>query len=745
MARPRWKTFEEQVKGVASLVWRKSCQAKRLNGINFDGVIEISDQEIVIVEMSVRDDLRKVRDDITKLSSARLYLASQGTVCRGWIVLNDIPTQAMIDAASEHQITVASLSQLAAHFFQFQRYMDARLEAAFGSAIDPLTGEIDQTEYVPVSYIDRSSGDEIDISEVCDLLLDGKNVILLGEYGSGKSRCVRQMFYTLALDWGTNFKFPFAINLRECWGLNTGREIIRRAFTELGLDDIEAGAVRTFNTRNCLLLLDGFDEIGSQSWSVDEDRLRQLRFQALSGVRDAVRNMGGGCLIAGREHYFSSEEEMFSSLGLDKKNTVVLEAKDEFSVEEMELYFDITGIDVDLPSWLPRRPLICQTIASLNEQEREKMFGTDSKDVGFWNHFIDVLCERDARINANFDAKTIYRVFLKLSRLTRHLPSNVGPISQRDLQEAFEEVVGKLPVEEASVMLLRLPSLGRIGLESADRQFVDTFILDGLRAKDIESSIGAGVDERQSITADKWLNPLETLGQEVLALDMEGRFDSFLQLCKAAVQNGNSTLAADIISASSRMEAEPASFESLHLKDANFSEFDLSNSRISNLNISDSLFRHLVLPSSPPTNIHIRDSLADKVSGAASFSGLPAWIKLTGVDRFDSVQTVAQIRKAGLSPAHEVLVSVLKKTFLQKGAGRKEEALLRGFGAGSVKTIASKVVSLLMQEGLLEQHKGREGKIYSPVRAHAARVRKILDQLRSSTDPLWDDVDKFNR
>ena len=153
----------------------------------------------------------------------------------------------------------------------------------------------------------------------------------------------------------------------------------------------------------------------------------------------------------------------------------------------------------------------------------------------------------------------------------------------------------------------------------------------------------------------------------------------------------------------------------------------------------------LVLPNSPPMNVKITKSLAGDVSGAASYSGLPSWVQLDSVDRFDTVQTVAQIRKAGLTPAHEILVAILKKTFKQKGAGRKEEALLRGFGTGASKKLASSILSLLMHEEVLTRHKGDEGWIYSPSRSEAPRISTILDQLRSSTDPLWGAADALNR
>src|SRR5690606_26771215 len=120
------------------------------------------------------------------------------------------------------------------------------------------------------------------------------------------------------------------------------------------------------------------------------------------------------------------------------------------------------NIEVDIPEWLPKRPLICQTISDLADDQFEKMFGERGNEVEFWNYFIEVLCKRDARTHVSFDEKTIYDIFVHLARLTRTKSSNVGPISLVELQAAFEASTGSAPVEEASIMLQRLPSLGRV-------------------------------------------------------------------------------------------------------------------------------------------------------------------------------------------------------------------------------------------------------------------------------------------
>ena len=295
-------------------------------------------------------------------------------------------------------------------------------------------------------------------------------------------------------------------------------------------------------------------------------------------------------------------------------------------------------------------------------------------------------------------------------------------------------------MEEASAMLQRLPSLGRIGAESQDRQFVDMFILDGLRAKDITALPDNDETQRRSAFGSNWLNPLGVLGQKILAEDIKLKFDTYRQFAARANLAKNPTLAGDVIAALARVSSIHGNLQGLNLIGANFSELDLVDTSISNFTISEAVIDRLVLPNSPPSKILIQKSVAGKVSGAASYTGLPSWVQLDLVDQFDTVQTVAQIKRTGLSPALEVLVAVLKKTFKQKGSGRKEEALLRGFGTGASKKLASAVLRILLRDDIVTRHKGDEGWIYSPNRNEIARITTLLTQLRSSSDPIWAEV-----
>ncbi len=738
-----WSSFEDRVREMASYIWSRPCTPQRVGGVNIDGVTVLDPEIQCFVEITEERSLSKVREDIIKLHTAKAAMFGKGIMARCFCVVNGSTTPAMRDAGEAQHVNVLSFDEFSKQFFDFNRYSAARKVSPFGSSINPLTGDADDTKYVPVRYNVEGKKEDISTKGIAEYLLSGKNVVLLGEYGSGKSRCIREVFNSLSENAVQNFCYPVAIDLRKSWGLRQSFELIRRHFSELGLDGLEGNAIKAFNAKSLIFLLDGFDEIGSQAWSNDSNRLKFIRANSLEGVKDIVRSNGGGCLVAGREHYFPSTDEMFNALGMSHNNTVVVRSKNEFNESELLEYFQNRDIDVDVPTWLPKRPLICQTIGELAEDDFEKMFGEEGDEISFWNHFINVLCQRDAKIHVSFDPGTIMRIFVNLARLTRTKTSNVGPISLAELQSAFEAATGAAPVEEASVMLQRLPSLGRVGAESNDRQFVDIYILDGLRAKDI-ASISLFVEQgADSATSQKWLNPLDDLGQRVLASDTTLTEKTKLQLAQKAVENGNAVLASDVVASLLRANDVAFDFEDLEIRNGDFLLLSLDERAFSNLRIVESYIGELAFPAKACKRVELENCVAPKVTGVASQAVLPSWIKGLEAEEFDSVASVSRIRKIGLKPAHEILITIIRKTFFQKGAGRKEEALLRGLGMISGKNYSGRILNIMIREGLLTTFKGNEGTVYSPVRSHTRRMQSILDELSASVDPLWLEVDSL--
>ena len=88
---------------------------------------------------------------------------------------------------------------------------------------------------------------------------------------------------------------------------------------------------------------------------------------------------------------------------------------------------------VDLPAWLPRRPLICKTIANLDPDSVERMFYEEGGDVEFRHHFIDVLCRRDVKIHSSLDDATLFSLLKMLARGTRSKPADDGPLTLNEI------------------------------------------------------------------------------------------------------------------------------------------------------------------------------------------------------------------------------------------------------------------------------------------------------------------------
>ena len=296
--------------------------------------------------------------------------------------------------------------------------------------------------------------------------------------------------------------------------MRRGPEIIRRHFEDLGLSQMADAALKVIDKGLVTLLLDGFDEIASQIWSDDPVRLGEIRKQSLAGVYDLINMANGGILIAGREHYFNSDDEMFQCLGMNSSSTLVLKSADEFSSEQMKIYLRAIKPSISIPDWLPRRPLISKMLTSFDDVDLAALL-EDYGEIEFWHRLLDAICKREARIHPSLDPLTIRNVLLELAHLSRTKANSVGPLSLKEINDTFEIVIGLPPRDQASAMLQRLPVLGRVDADTSDRQFVDTYILDGLRATAVAEMPIVGTHQR--IMNDKWHHPLGIFRQSVLS------------------------------------------------------------------------------------------------------------------------------------------------------------------------------------------------------------------------------------
>ena len=735
-----WRSLEQRIRAIAALQYGKPGTKKNINGVDLDCVIELDHNRWIIVEISKQRKLEKVRTDVMRMVLVRRHLFDKDNIlAQCYFVCLYEPTSSMIEAAVPHHIEVISQTSFENRFFDYNTYVTARSRLQFGSSVHPVTGAPDNTAYVPVKYDFKAVVGEYNIEDIARALSSGKLIILTGEYGSGKSRCLREVFLQLsgASEYASYF---LAIDLKTTWGLQTAEEIIRRHFDSLGLSASADFAIRAFHNGNLKFILDGFDEVGSQAWSNDPATLRRIRSDSLRGVRDLIVRAREGVLIAGREHYFNTNDEMLECLGASELDAIVGSCKQEFSDREMEEFLNLLSDDVIIvPEWLPRRPLMCQTIASLDGNDLREILEDQNGDIGFWKVFIDIICRREARIREILEANTIKGILVNLARLTRTKHANVGPISYGEIQDAFEAVLGIHPVEEASVILQRLPGLGRTNRESDERQFIDAYVVDGLRALDLVHAVR---EFDNDLPREAWSNPLDHLGQRVFAHEVAARSMEKEALNYAHHISGgrNKVALSDVVCGLLLVDAAKGDYGGLCVENGEMTYCDLSRSRPSNLMLVECIIYNFVFPSEPVDTVELRHCQIQKAYGVTGAKGVPQWARSTDIESYQSIATVAAIKNVDLSPQHRILVTILKKTFFQPGSGRQEAALLRGLGQVDRKGYTDRILQVLITEGLLKKAPGRHGVLFVPERKHSERVGRMLAELNLSEDPLWQSV-----
>ena len=285
-------------------------------------------------------------------------------------------------------------------------------------------------------------------------------------------------------------------------------------------------------------------------------------------------------------------------------------------------------------------------------------------------------------------------------------------------------------------MLQRLPVLGRLDPSSSDRQFVDTYILDGLRATSVaEMVLGA----HREVAHEKWKHPLGVFGQAVLTQHIvdSGNRTGYLQFVRQLASSNNRVLAGDILTALLGIEGFEFDFKNLVLSDSHLGVLNLAETDARNLRIEESFIDELTVGAKAPGGLKIEGCIIGTLRGLSRNDQLPDWLGNSNIERFDALTNVARIREANLSTEQQIFVTVVHKTFFQPGSGRKEDALLRGLGESRDRRIVDRVLSMLLDEGILKRFPGKQGKVYVPARKHTRRMARIISQLKYSSDPVW--------
>lgn len=725
-----WQQVEDDIRKLAEAIWGVNALPEEVSGVKCDIVLKLKRDYWIIIEVSKNNSLAKVREDLAKFGVIKPALISKGIYTECYFVTSgDHPS--IQESGEGMNVDVHTLKSFANKFLGSELYINERLKYPFGSAVNPDSGEKDKSSYIPICYIDEDNK-KYTIIDICNKLLSGKKIILVGEFGTGKSRCLMEIFNNLVEN--NNFP-PIAINLRDNWGYKRLGHIIRNHLGLLGLSEgFSDGLIRSLHRGNHVLLLDGIDEIGSQSWSGDPARLTEIRKISLEGVRDIISSCSAsGILLTGREHYFSSDNEMFECLGLVKENVLKLKCPDEFSNDEISQYIRQNTKLTSIPEWIPRKPLVCQLLTRLESSEIVQLERDSYGEAEFFEKIFDAICERETRINPAIYKDVLKGILLYLAQYTRQLPESKEYISTVDINTAFYEIAGYAPIDESAVLLQRLPYLGRVGSGGAERIFVDTYARDGLRGISLANIL---MIQDKKYAMEKWIQPIGRLGVKIISNKVTPN-DSTRNFIKYCENHGNSQIVCDYISLCLSLDVETIDFHGLSVNNGNFEEIFFIDRTIKNVTIHSSYIKKLIIDNTVFINVQISDCIIEDIEGITSTDKMPDVFQNCHVENFKGAFTTSRISELNISNGQKTLLAIIKKLFFQPGAGRQAEALLRGAENYWDADKAQKIIRYMLTNDIIVKTHGAHGELYIPKRKNAFRMEKIMNLQTNCEDELW--------
>lgn len=728
----KWQEFEEDVRKIAESHWRTPANPETIAGVKCDAVLHISPEEIIVIEATKEKSLTKLRTDLAKIATVKAAKVPEGIVVRGYFIsLHEVSS--LRESGRKQKVEVLDVQEFREKFVGKGSYEFQRKKLEFGSALDPETEKSDKNTFVETGYLDRASGNTYHVRDIAEEILRGRKIVLLGEFGTGKSRCTMEVFEQVS---SLNPMFPtLAINLRNHWGHQKSDIVIRSHLSALGLTDLEDQVVRLSLDGHLAFILDGFDEIGSQSWSGEPERLKEIRRRSLTGVRDLVSKLGNkGALVSGRAHYFSNDEEMFSCLGL-AEDGLVLHCPDEFTEEQAEEYLQKNTGLAEFPEWSPRKPLVCQLFAKLDNKEMRDLIENSEGEVEFFEATFDAICRRETRIHPSIDANVLRKVLLGIAATSRKKNETYEEITPSEINTVFTRASGFSPLDEAATILQRLPYLGRVSSGSGNRRFVDDYAKSGLCGIALSDAVAVA---DKDVAAERYAKPLGAFGAKFLGVKhlIGSDTEKYVKLCTA---RGNTQIAADYLCSLVEVSNETLDFSGMDVVEASIDTLELVDVLVRGLNLSETFVETLQLDGATFEESHFTDSVFQHVVGVADAEKLPdCFSKNCVYGDFSSVENVARISELPLSDRQKTLVAIVRKLFFQPGSGRMEEALLRGTSKYWDRPAAESVVRYMLANDIISEAQGKRGKLYIPNRKFTRRMGRLRSLLGNSNDELWD-------
>lgn len=399
---------------------------------------------------------------------------------------------------------------------------------------------------------------------------------------------------------------------------------------------------------------------------------------------------------------------------------------------------------------MPSRPLLVAYLATSGILETAIVGGGSQQPVATdpargWDVILDRICAREAEIEAGIDGPTVRSILDRLATVARASQSGLGPLSREQQVAAFSEICGYQPDEKGMLLLQRLPGLGVDRADEGTRVFLDAELADACRAGDVFrfiadpfgtsphvfrgaeiglSILGIGlcvVKAQDSSVSSGMVNAVIRRAQELQDLTF-----LVLDLVRIAMELGCD------IDGQVQLDNIYIPYLELLEKSGNCSRMHFRNCFFSTLAID---------PDADAERLPRFDACyVDELEGRSSRKDLPAEVfdNACEFDKYsEAPDTTNAIGGMDLPVGARVLLTILKKIYLRKGSGRKENALQRGLDHHG-RRLVGPVLKILQGEGVISPYRraGLDMTIWIPDRTKTARVARIITPPRTCNDPL---------
>jgi hypothetical protein len=132
-----------------------------------------------------------------------------------------------------------------------------------------------------------------------------------------------------------------------------------------------------------------------------------------------------------------------------------------------------------------------------------------------------------------------------------------------------------------------------------------------------------------------------------------------------------------------------------------------------------------------------------RIEGVTNQAELPVRFEKCEFEEFDNTKTNAAIMRSDLVPSVRVLLTIIRKLFLQRGSGRVELALSRGLDERNSMYVPP-ILQQLESAGVIFSHPATRGLIWHGNRSERTRMLRILEKSSTSDDNLLETISKLS-